>query len=617
MSLNSQIDAWFYDTLITPILGVIVDALNTYFVISPLKSWLFEISFLLLAVSFGVLRFSFAFGREQNLLFSVYRLISRGLSLSAFLPVFLFAATMGVLYKWHYQAFAQVLEMQGYTTWEAIQSDLILYTVFLVVFVLVFHVFCIAKLEPAISQKVIKHSGKCRSDNAFSDVRELALPKATPFNPERYFNTALKTKSVFFGLNEKGKPVFIPRSIWEKTNIQIMGAMGAGKGVQAQVTLSQSLLRHDCVITFDPKGDDWLPHVLKRFSEKADKPFLYVDLRAKEPQINPFQGATGEEISELLIASLDLEESGDNSDVYAIAAQDAAQKLATLAASEGVALSELHEKLPEVLTDQELKMVSKFKNKLSVISQLTAIQTRYGADIASIMRSGGCVYIVGDDVANKKDVQKMLLIRVLQLVKNIPTTERQFVSIFADEVKSLLCQTFVDQLGQLRSRRANVLYAHQSFADLDRLNRSTQQILLDNASLRWFYKQQDFQMATKVAQYTGQRIAQTSVHEMERNEAAKDVVSNQGRRSVETQAFLIDTNTIQNLPDSTAILIGNGLAQMAFCSPPRVQKSHFSCVVADPLIREDATDSLASIVNSSPKPDTQEKSEVKDFGAYL
>lgn len=112
MSLNSQIDAWFYDTLITPILGVIVDALNTYFVISPLKSWLFEISFLLLAVSFGVLRFSFAFGREQNLLFSVYRLISRGLSLSAFLPVFLFAATMGVLYKWHYQAFAQVLEMQ-------------------------------------------------------------------------------------------------------------------------------------------------------------------------------------------------------------------------------------------------------------------------------------------------------------------------------------------------------------------------------------------------------------------------------------------------------------------------------------------------------------------------
>lgn len=422
-------------------------------------------------------------------------------------------------------------------------------------------------VEPHFAQGLIKKSKKIGGDHAYSDIRELTGRTLKPFNPEKYFPTAMKKRALFLGLDEVRKPVYLSREKFDKSNMQIMGSMGSGKGIQAQIIYSQLIAQGDAVINFDPKEDDHLPYVLRAACEKAGKPFLFLNLKDKSIQINPFHGANADEIADMLIASFDLEKRGDLSDVYKIAERKSAQKIAYFLASHALPFSQILPNLDRILSDEERKDSRSFLDSLEMLSHLTAFQANKGADIGAVMRSGGCVYIVGDDIGIVKDAQKIILVRILQMIKNIPRDDRQFVAIFADEVKSLVCPLLVNQSGQLRSRKANLAFAHQSDADLAILDNNSREILKDNATLGWFYRQQSPKMAEFVASKTGKINAQTSVYEVERNSMSAEVTSGASRRSQEVQRYYIDTNTIQSLPDDTAVFIGDGLAKIAYTSP--------------------------------------------------
>lgn len=93
------------------------------------------------------------------------------------------------------------------------------------------------------------------------------------------------------GLNKSGEPVRVPFDVWRSNHIQLAGTTGAGKGVEAQMALSQSVPEGEAVFVFDPKNDEWLPHVLYQVAKNEGVPFHYVDLReGQEPQINPLAG---------------------------------------------------------------------------------------------------------------------------------------------------------------------------------------------------------------------------------------------------------------------------------------------------------------------------------------
>ncbi|WP_186294845.1 type IV secretory system conjugative DNA transfer family protein [Vibrio algivorus] len=488
----------------------------------------------------------------------------------------------------------------GYESFSLFYAGMALYLLTVLTVWLIAHMYMRHSLEPKFAHSLIKKAKKLGHDEAYSDIRELNKRRFKPFNPEKYFPVAMKKRALFLGLDETRKPVYLGRDKFDKSNMQIMGSMGSGKGIQAQIIYSQLIAQGDTVINFDPKYDDHLPFVLRAACQKAGKPFLFLNLREKSIQINPFHGANSEEIADMFIASFDLEKRGDNSDVYKIAERKSAQKIAHFVARHALPFSQILPNLDRILSDEERKDARSFLDALEMLSHLTAFQAVKGADIESVMRSGGCVYIVGDDVGIVQDAQKILLVRILQMIKNIPRDDRQFVSVFADEVKSLLCPILVNQSGQLRSRKANLAFAHQSDADLAVLDNNSREILKDNATLGWFYRQKSPKTAEYVASMTGKINAQASTYEVERNSMSAEVTRGASRRSQEMQRYYIDTNTIQSLPDDTAIFIGDGLAKIAYTSPIIVKDRPALKVVSYQLTPRKETNQQATPIDKEP-----------------
>src|SRR5699024_1747562 len=120
--------------------------------------------------------------------------------------------------------------------------------------------------------------------------------------------------------------VFVPREQWKETNIQILGKPGSGKTVMATNALVQCAANFgDAVVYFDPKNDDWAPHVFN-----AHVPdFVLLDLRQGKPaQINPFFGLDQYALNDLLVSGFNLAESGGESDFYRIEEQKAVKAIA-------------------------------------------------------------------------------------------------------------------------------------------------------------------------------------------------------------------------------------------------------------------------------------------------
>ncbi|WP_133166902.1 hypothetical protein [Solimicrobium silvestre] len=116
--------------------------------------------------------------------------------------------------------------------------------------------------------------------NKRTDVRNIQefLPKSIDFDPARYIN--LK-KGIFLGLNENRKPHFL--NIPMETNaphLQVIGTTGAYKGVALGLMGAQFLERGEAVFFFDPKNDEWAPHVLSSAAKRCGKQFYFINLNA-------------------------------------------------------------------------------------------------------------------------------------------------------------------------------------------------------------------------------------------------------------------------------------------------------------------------------------------------
>ena len=468
--------------------------------------------------------------------------------------------------------------------------------------------------EPWLSAFASRSGGKKQGgDVAYSDARHIKKLKFKDFNPETYFLKAQKTSSLFFGLDEKQRPVYIPLSDFEKTHTQIMGEMGSGKGIQAQVILAQQLLRHQAVYVFDPKFDDWMPSVMKYYCEQAGLPFHFINLREKTPQINAFQTYDENRILDLFIAAFQLAESPGDSEYYRILARDIAAELSDAVVQHRLSLLDVYHRRAEFLTLEQLKEGHGLLTDLKTLARLHVFQTLEGLDLYSIMQSGGCVYIVGDEVPRIKKAQKMLLQSVMDEVKHSANTSRKFVSIFLDEAKNMISKNLFAGLGQTRSRRCNILFAHQSPADwaeggdIDKVTAT--ELVRDNASLKWFYRTSNQEVAQWISEQTGTKVAQISTRTIERNELAGETL-NMSRRSQEAQVPLYDANFICfALPDRTAIMVGTGFSKVAYSAKLRVPQRHFDVVPAIPLAVTTPTQEIQAVINPSSLQDT-EKSKV-------
>lgn len=445
-------------------------------------------------------------------------------------------------------------------------------------------------LEPWVA--AILHRLTRRSkEQSLTDVRDLnnVLPRPRKFDPKEHFANAREHGSIFLGLDEHGQDVLLPRSIWCKTHGQLLGATGSGKGVEAGVILAQGVsLYGDAVIVFDPKDDEWAPHVLRSACQDAGLPFTLVDLRDQVPRLNLIANASSAELNELLIAGFSLTRTGGDSDFYRIKDRKAA-RLLSQNAKHRACVADLHDHALGVLGEDLSKAACGLLGQLEELADLPVIQTSTGFDVESVIKGGGCLYIIG----STRDeaiitLQRMLLVRIMQTIeKRSRAQERRHVTIFLDEFKYMLSLPALSALGTIRDKGANVLIAHQSLGDFADCGptisaESVRAVVLDNTGIKWIYTRKDKATADWASGLTGSIVVGTERREISRNDALSEWAGGQVVVS-QVQRPLIDTNMVQHLPEGCALFVSGGLARLAFASPILVSKRTLHCAPAAPL----------------------------------
>lgn len=413
--------------------------------------------------------------------------------------------------------------------------------------------------------------------NKKTDIRDMAkfLPKALDFDPLKYIN--LK-KGVFLGLNEHQEAVYIefPGGT-SAPHVQVIGTTGAGKGVSLGVMASQFLERGEAVFFCDPKNDEWAPHVLYAAAKRLGVPFHFVNLNSPVgPQLNPFAGATKDEVFELFVGGFGLTEKGIGADFFSIDDRYVASG-AAVALARGCTAASLYEEQGE----QMMKDAKKFAGKLRELASTPSINASSGGvDLAAIVNGGGVVYIVGsmrNDII--KTIQRMLLIRFIQLAERRDRLAGPLrpVCIVLDEVKYHISRPALEGLGAARDKGVHLVLAHQSLGDLrdspkDIDPDAVVDAIVENCRIKICYQVQNPKTAEWLAEMSGEMLADDESRTVTKNLALSETI--EGRRNIrQTARYYIDTNMLLSLPKSVCVLYGSGLPQFVTIKPILAPKS--------------------------------------------
>lgn len=452
--------------------------------------------------------------------------------------------------------------------------------------------------------------------NRKTDVREIEkfLPTAKlDYNPDKWLSVDPKKTGLFAGINELGKPIRIPYEKWRSAHVQIVGTSGFGKGVATGILLSQAMRAGETIIVFDPKNDEWAPHVLRQSAEQAEVPFYLVDLESDFGQLDLLAGATAFEVEELLASGFSLGDSGDIADHYRLKDRAAIRDISLLVNAGARTVADLA--YSELANSYEKECEGAIF-KLRELALCRAISGVGGIDMKEIVKNGGCLYIIGSmDNSRLMMAQKMLLVRLQQIVKKrdrITETPRP-VCAFLDEVKYLLSRKSLEGLGAARDKGLHFVLTHQSLGDLKDCPRDLNPeavvgAIVENCSIRIAYRVQNPDTALWLAKMTGEIQVDDETRRVERNAGGAELLSHE-RTIRQSTRNLIDTNMLLNLPNRTAVVFGSGQPQFAHICPILAEKKPLTVCVApepvvpvvEPLIPAPAVTTVPVEKNSKPK----------------
>ena len=407
------------------------------------------------------------------------------------------------------------------------------------------------------------------SGEGLDDVEKTvnSFKKLDKFDATIYFD--LK-QGCFVGKNINGKPVYVPWGKLRETHMQILGTTGAGKGIIATVIASQCVLNKEGVIWFDPKSDEYAPIILAQMAALAKKKFHLINLNLDQPaQFNLIARSTVNEIEEMLVAGFGLRGQGSDADFYRGKDEDAAILMANIALRENAAsIPQLFQvcSLVAEITQQE-----NFWRKFKKLASMSVINTTEGLNLKDAILNGDVIYIVGScDNERVIMLQKMLLVRVMQVIKNRDRINRTNpICVFLDEFKYLLSTTALSALGVVRSFNSHFILAHQSLGDLAECPgispESAYGAVVDNTSIKILYRINDALHAEKMAKLSGEKrtfIASTSKNQIN--------VNSHSSGWIEANKYFISPDLITHLPipsdrqnqASVGILFGIGNAKI-------------------------------------------------------
>jgi len=414
------------------------------------------------------------------------------------------------------------------------------------------------------------------------------------FDPLKYIN---KRKGIFVGLSEEDKAIYIRHSDWDTSHVMLTGRTRSGKGISAQSLGYQSIKFGELLVVLDPKLDNYMPHVFKKACAEADKPYVFLDLRqSAHPQINMFEGCDNETLENMLIAAFGFTPKGDNADAFRALDRKAARQAARYVTDNpGASPKEVLDALGGGWKEKDESGLTAMMcfEMFSEMAELPAVNRKSGTggiDIAKLVETGGCLYVVGDMMNSRIiTMQRMILIRLLMIAKNRPQNDEQrIIRVMADEYRVHISRPFIVSLGASAGWRLLSILAFQSFEDLRDVPADLDADMvrgasLENCALQLSYRIKDDQTAEALAACTGEILVDDEIKDIDRNVALVETVG--GRSIRQSERWLIDKNMIKSLPvpDKDKKTIGCGVligasqtAQFCFTSPVMVKRDELA-----------------------------------------
>lgn len=192
------------------------------------------------------------------------------------------------------------------------------------------------------------------------------------------------------------------------------------------------------------------------------------DLRKDIPQIDLLAGMSSEQLEELFVAAFGLSEKGGDADHYRMADRRSARAMSQLIHNPCQSISEI------ALNPLVQHQAEGFIGKLEELAFVKALDAVGGLDLGTVVRDGGCVYVVGSTRMSRViNAQRLLLVRLIQLAE---TRDRvagpvRPICVFLDELKYRISRPALEGLGTARDKGMHFILAHQSISDFERLPR--------------------------------------------------------------------------------------------------------------------------------------------------
>lgn len=412
------------------------------------------------------------------------------------------------------------------------------------------------------------------------DIKDLVrqFKKFNGYDPLSYIDVK---KGCFIGRDDNERAIYVPWRKLLETHVQVLGMTGSGKGVAMSLIAYQAVLAGECLVWFDPKYDRYSPRILAAAAKRASRPFHLVNLNPSSgAQLNPLLGANAFEIEELLVAAFDLRAKGTDGDFHRGKDEDAAAEVAQLAIDTGnLSIPGLFQACASraSVTDQE-----NFWRKFKKLARLPAVNTAGGLNLSDAIANRAVIYIIGSaDSEQVKILQKLLLVRVMQIIKNRDRLAKHAPTcVVLDEFKHMLSPSAFTGLGVIRDFDTHFLLAHQSIGDLLSCPgidpAEAHGAVVDNTAIKIVYKIGDDEYAEKMSRVAGKKRTYTdnSSKQLDENGAAAG-----SWREEKVQHIDMDLLTHLPMPSdrkgqaSVGVLFGVGNAKLFYVGPVPVPES--------------------------------------------
>jgi hypothetical protein len=278
------------------------------------------------------------------------------------------------------------------------------------------------------------------------------------------------------------------------------------------------------------------------------------------------------------MTAFDLADSGSNADFYRLFDRLACQDVCARAVADGN-----NPTIKDLVTAANKSRAiddekgQKFKANLIEISELSVLNTNQGLDLRAILEQNAILYIVGTTRnAKVTRVQKMLLLRILQLIEQRDRTQKlRPVAMMLDELKYLLSTGVLQALGTVRDKGCHVMLAHQTNGDLRDCGgldpETVSSAVKVNTALKLIYRCVDNDDAEWASGLSGTIVVQQKSAHMQ--QGMFHAGEGQFR---ETERPFMTENQLRTMPKMTGMLFGFDLAKrvqvspMSFGTPPEI-----------------------------------------------